>query len=164
VTTTDPQGGPALVHECPTRLHEADRLVLLPGLLAVRPWGLAWLVPLATAGLLLARAVPPAAAGAAVAAVAQRVYGQAPPPQVAGLVAQLLPVVVGCVAGLVLATWQPYGMSPRALLVVWLRHRLAPPVYVWRPGADYPEPPATADEGPAGGRVTRGEEALSWWD
>ena len=35
----------ALVGECPQRLHEEDRLVLLPGVAAVRAWWLVWLMP-----------------------------------------------------------------------------------------------------------------------
>jgi hypothetical protein len=106
----------ALVGECPTRLHEEDRLVLLPGVLAVRAWGLAWLVPLATLGLLVSRALPPAtAAGIAGAVLApiRATGGWGIPAPAHALVGQLLVVALALAAGLWLATWKPGGVTPR---------------------------------------------------
>jgi hypothetical protein len=159
-----------LVGECPTRLHEEDRLVLLPGVLAVRAWGLAWLVPLATAGLLAGRALPPeAAAGLAgvVLAPIRLTGGWGVPAPAHALVGQLLVVALALAAGLWLATWKPGGVTPRQYAAAWARHALSPGQTAWRPGVDYPPPPPVGHR--AGGAARRGaggegEEELAWSD
>lgn len=158
----------ALVGECPTRLHEEDRLVLVPGVLAVRAWGLVWLVPTAALGLLASRGMPAetaAALGAGVGGFVRLVSGQALPPAVTGLVAQLLPVVAATALGLLLAMWRPGGVSPRAYAAAWLRHAAAPRLTLWRPGPDYAPPRrpsgGLADEG-RGTAAREGEKELAW--
>jgi hypothetical protein len=160
----------ALVGECPTRLHEEDRLVLIPGVLAVRAWGLAWLVPLATLGLLVSRALPPAtAAGIAGAVLApiRATGGWGIPAPAHALVGQFLVVALALAAGLWLATWKPGGVTPRRYAAAWARHVLSPDLTAWRPGRDYPPPPPVGHR--ASGAARRGaggagEEELAWSD
>ena len=156
----------ALVGECPTRLHEEDRLVLVPGVVAVRAWGLAWLVPLATLGLLAARALPPEVAGGLAGVVLTPIRatgGWAIPPQVHPLIGQLLLVVVCLLAGLRLTSWKPGGVTPRQYAQAWVRHALSPGLAAWRPGRDYVAPPAGVDAGGGGTRGrTEGEEEMAW--
>jgi hypothetical protein len=159
----------ALVGECPTRLHEEDRLVLLPGVLAVRAWGLAWLVPLATLGLLVSRALPPEAAGFAgvVLAPIRATGGWGVPAPAHALLGQLLVVALALAAGLWLATWKPGGVTPRQYALAWARHALASGPAAWRPGGDYAPPPAVGDGDAGAGRrpgAAAGEEELAWSD
>jgi hypothetical protein len=136
----------SLVGECPTRLHEEDRLILVPGLIAVRIWGLVWLVPTAALGLLLSRVMPAWVTGI-LAGLFLAASGQRAPAAVAALFAELVPVVLGASAGLALATWRPAGLSPRAYALVWLRHVLTPGVALWTPGTDYAPLPAPPTDG-----------------
>jgi hypothetical protein len=145
----------SLVGECPTRLHEEDRLILVPGLIAVRAWGLVWLVPTAALGLLLSR-VMPAWATDVLAEAFLAASGQRAPMAVAELFAELVPVVLGAAAGLALASWRPAGLSPRAFALAWLRHLRAPGVAFWAPGTDYATPPTPPADG---GRARRRDDA-----
>jgi hypothetical protein len=160
----------ALVGECPTRLHEEDRLVLLPGVLAVRAWGLAWLVPLATLGLLAARALPQEAAdglAGVLLAPIRATGGSGVPAPAHALVGQLLVVAIALAAGVALATWKPGGVTPRQYALAWARHALAPGLTVWRPGTDYPPPAPLGEAGAGGARARPGgetEEELAWAD
>jgi hypothetical protein len=160
----------ALVGECPTRLHEEDRLVLLPGVVAVRAWGLAWLVPLATLGLLASRALPPDAAAGLAGVVLTPINatgGWGIPAPAHALVGQLIVVAAALAVGLWLATWKPGGVTPRQYALAWARHAVSPGLAAWRPGGDYAPPPAA--ENTAGAHDRRrgsgeGEEELAWAD
>jgi hypothetical protein len=160
----------ALVGECPTRLHEEDRLVLVPGVLAVRAWGLAWLVPLATLGLLVSRALPSAAAAGiagAVLAPIRATGGWGIPAPAHVLVGQLLVVTLALAAGLWLATWKPGGVTPRQYAQAGARHLADGTAAAWRPGGDYPAPPPVGAASSASGRRSGsgdGEEELAWSD
>ena len=160
----------ALVGECPTRLHEDDRLVLLPGVLAVRAWGLAWLVPLATLGLLVSRALPPEAAAGLAGVVLTPIRatgGWGVPASTHALLGQLVVVALALAAGLWLATWKPGGVTPRQYALAWVRHLAGAPAAAWRPGGDYAAPPPVGvAEGAADRRRGRGEaeEELAWSD
>jgi hypothetical protein len=157
----------ALVGECPTRLHEEDRLVLVPGVVAVRAWGLAWLVPLATLGLLIARALPADVAGGIAGVVLTPIRatgGWAIPTQAHPLIGQLLLIVACLAAGLRLASWKPCGVTPCQYAQAWLRHVLSPALATWRPGRDYATPPASVDAGGSGAHGhTEGEEEVAWY-
>ena len=160
----------ALVGECPTRLHEEDRLVLLPGGLAVRAWGVVWLVPVACLGLLAARALPPpAAAGIAgvVLAPIRATGGWAIPAPAHPLIGQLIVVALALAAGLWLATWKPGGVTPRQYALAWARHTTSAGAAAWRPGGDYVVPPPVGGaDGTSGCRRAGGEaeEELAWSD
>jgi hypothetical protein len=137
--------------------------------LAVRAWGLAWLVPLATLGLLASRALPTeAAAGLAgvVLAPIRATGGWGVPAPAHALVGQLLVVALALAAGLWLATWKPGGVTPRQYALAWGRHRLSPGAAAWRPGADYAAPPPIgAAAGPGAARPGgEAEEELAWSD
>ena len=162
----------ALVGECPTRLHEEDRLVLLPGVLAVRAWGLVWLVPLATLGLLVARALPPEAAAGIAGVVLTPIRvtgGWGVPAPAHALIGQLIVVALAVAVGLWLATWKPGGVTPRQYALAWARHVLSSGPAAWRPGGDYPAPRPVPPVGGTGGAVDRrgggeAEEELAWSD
>ena len=160
----------ALVGECPTRLHEEDRLVLLPGVLAVRAWGLVWLVPLATLGLLASRALPSeAAAGLAgvVLAPIRATGGWGVPAPAHALIGQLIVVALALAAGLWLATWKPGGVTPRQYALAWARHAAAGALRTWRPGGDYAPPPlagGTDETSDGQGASGEAEEELAWSD
>jgi hypothetical protein len=160
----------ALMGECPTRLHEEDRLVLIPGVLAVRAWGLAWLVPLATLGLLASRALPPeAAAGIAgvVLAPIRATGGWGVPAPAHALLGQLIVVALALAVGLWLATWKPGGVTPRQYALAWARHAAGAGAAAWRPGGDYAAPPPVGGaDGAAESRRASGEaeEELAWPD
>ena len=131
-------------HECPTRLHQEDTVVLVEGLVAVRLTGLAWLLGLATVGLFIAL-VPPAT----VAAVTPFVAGGAgwEPP----MAARATVFAIFTVLGVFLSLWRPHGHDPLSYGLIRLRHRLTPEQAVWHAAGAY-DPPArvAADAAPVG--------------
>jgi hypothetical protein len=142
-------------HECPTRLHQEDTIVLVEGLVAVRLTGLAWLLGLATFGLFVAL-LPPATARALTPFVAGGA-GWEPP-----LAFRAVAFAVVAALGVFLSLWRPYGHDPLSYALIRLRHRLLPEQAVWHPVGAY-DPPARPATGPGPGGDAESEE-YAWSD
>jgi hypothetical protein len=130
-------------HECPTRLHQEDTVVLVEGLVAVRLTGLAWLLGFATAGLFVAL-LPPATARALTAFVAGGA-GWDPP-----VAARAVAFALCAGLGVFLSLWRPHGHDPLSYGLIRLRHRLTPEQAVWLPASAYAPPASAVGPEPAG--------------
>jgi hypothetical protein len=141
------------VHECPTQLHQDDRIVLVEGFIVFSLGSLVWLLGLVTAGLFVAL-IPPAAFRA----VLPFLPGGWEPP----LAGRAVAFAVFAVLGAWLSLWHPAGHDPLAYALIRLRHRLTPEQAVWHPAAAY-DPPAPAAAAPAPGGDEENKE-YAWSD
>jgi hypothetical protein len=139
-------------HECPTRLHEDDRIVVVEGLVVFRLAGLAWLLCFLAAGTFTAL-VPPAWFSA----VPLLPAGWEPP-----LAARAAVFALFVLLGVCLALWRPAGHDPLAYALIRLRHALTPRDTVWHPVDAYAPP--SPGRSPRPGDATGQSEEYAWSD
>jgi hypothetical protein len=134
-------------HECPTRLHEDDRIVLVEGLVVFRLGGLVWLLGFLVVGTFVALLPPAWFRGLPF------LPADGEPP----LLARVVVFAVFAALGVFLSKWRPAGLDPLSYGLIRTRHALTPTDTVWHP-VDVYAPPVVARAIEDGDRAGQSEE------